>query len=184
MNQTFASMLAEDGKKNSLGRVNDVIELVLDDKMRLEELYHSIFHDDAWVRMRAIDAFEKICREHPEWIKPYIIRIQDELSGSTQASIKWHIAQNYAQVELTDFQKSNAVSWLKKQVVTTEVDWIVSANCMESLAHFVRNGDANKSDLIAVAQVQLGHKSNAVTKRARKLLSEFSGNMFTNPSRA
>lgn len=173
MNETFAGMLAEDGKKNSLGRVNDVIEVVLGDKTRLEELYRTISHDDAWVRMRAIDAFEKICREHPEWIKPFIVRIQNELSQSTQASIQWHIAQIYTQIELTDSQKNKAIDWLKEQIASTEVDWIVSANCMDGLAHFVRNGDARKSDLIMVAEVQLGHKSNAVTKRAQKLLSEF-----------
>ena len=47
MNQAFGDMLAEDGKKNSLGRVNEVIALVLDDRPRLDELYETIFHHDA-----------------------------------------------------------------------------------------------------------------------------------------
>jgi hypothetical protein len=174
MSESFSDMLAVDGKKNSLGLVNEVIKLVLDDQSRLEELYESISHEDAWVRMRAIDAFEKVCREHPEWVKPYINRIQKDLVVSTQPSIQWHIAQIYDQIDLDETQKTKAIDWLKKLLSTKEVDWIVAANCMKTLAGFVRSGDVSKSDLTMALEVQQGHKSNAVIKRAQKLLSEFS----------
>lgn len=171
-NRSFSNLLAEDGKKNSLGRVNDVIEIVFEDSARLEELYENTKHDDAWVRMRAIDAFEKVCRQHPDWIKPYIPKIQSELALSTQASIQWHIAQIYEQVELSEAQKSKAITWLKDHVSTTEVDWIVAANCMKTLAAFTKNGHIHQSELTALLKIQQGHKSNAVVKRATKLLSE------------
>ena len=174
MNQSFAEMLGEDGKKNSLGRVNDVIKAVLSTQSRLEELYKTISHQDAWVRMRAIDAFEKICRVHPNWVEAYIDRIQIELSTSTQASIQWHIAQIYNEVELSDNQKVRAVEWLIAALSTKEVDWIVAANSMDTLANLVRNGDVDKSSLLAVLDIQKAHKSNAVVKRVNKLLLEFS----------
>lgn len=174
MDQQFVSMLAEDGKKNSLGRVNDVIKIVLSDKSRLNELYDTVSHQDAWVRMRAIDAFEKICRVHPEWIEPYIDKIQNELSTSTQPSIQWHIAQIYNEVELSEDQKKRAVKWLIATLSSKEVDWIVAANCMDTLAEFAREGDASKSDLLAILEIQQAHKSKAVVKRVDKLLLEFS----------
>lgn len=174
MNQSFADMLAEDGKKNSLGRANEIVEIVLNDKSKLQELYETIFHDDAWVRMRAIDAFEKVCRIHPEWIQSYIDKLQAELSTSTQASIQWHIAEIYREVELNQTQKDFAIEWLKTILSSNTVDWIVAANSMDTLAYFVRQGDAEKSDLLAALRVQEGHKSKAVVKRARKLLSDFS----------
>lgn len=174
MHEPFADMLAVGGKKNSLGRVNDVITLVLNDQSRIAELYTTIFNDDAWVRMRAIDAFEKISRDHPEWIVPYITNIQQDLESSSQPSIQWHIAQIYSHVSLTDNQKAKAIIWLKTMLSTPQVDWIVAANCMETLAQFTRNGDAERADLVTAATVQQHHKSNAVIKRAKKLLSEFS----------
>lgn len=174
MNEMFTDMLAEGGKKNSLGRVNDVIKAVLHDKSRLKELYQIISHEDAWVRMRAIDAFEKICRERPEWIEPYINKIQNDLSSSSQPSIQWHIAQIYSQIDLSNSQKNKAISWLMKQLSTVEVDWIVAANAMKTLAYFIRKRDIKKSDLIAILETQANHKSPAVVKRAQKLLSEFS----------
>lgn len=100
MVELLTSILAEGGKKNSLGRVNDVIELVLAKPAQIDELYMAMFDENAWVRMRAADAFEKVCRKQPEWIKPYINKIQTELDQSQQASIQWHIAEIYRQVEL------------------------------------------------------------------------------------
>lgn len=173
MREPFADMLLEGGHKNSLGRVNEIIELVLADKSRLEELYQAMFHEDAWARMRAADAFEKICRSHPEWIAPYVDRIQQELSSSEQASIQWHLAEIYMQVELDTRQKKHAIEWLKELLSTTDVDWIVAANSMKALVHFTAKGDFSKSDLLALLRIQQDHKSNAVKKRAAKLLAQF-----------
>lgn len=173
MNQVFGDMLAEDGKKNSLGRVNEVIEAVLSDRSKLDELYTTIFHHDAWVRMRAIDAFEKVCRIHPDWIELYIDKIQSELSTNTQASIQWHIAQIYREVELNPDQKNRALKWMRTILNSSEADWIVVANSLDTLAYFVRKGDTDKSDLLTALGVQKDHKSNAVVKRVHKLLSEF-----------
>ena len=102
-------MLIEGGKTNSLGRVNEVIEIVLQDKSRLEELYSCLFNDDAWVRMRAVDAIEKVCRVSPDWLEPYIDRFLDELAVSTQPSIQWHLAEIFGEVDLTGPQKERVI---------------------------------------------------------------------------
>ena len=99
--ESFAEILAADGHKNSLGRSGEVVEAVLGDESRLEELYTYLFEDDAWVRMRAADAIEKVFRKQPEWSRSYIDRLLIELSDSTQPSIQWHLAQIYGEVELS-----------------------------------------------------------------------------------
>lgn len=171
--ESFAGILSKDGKKNSIAGVDDVILLVLNDKDRLEELYQVMFHEDAWVRMRAADAFEKVCRIRPDWITLFIDRIQSELADSQQASIRWHIAQIYEQVELNDTQKARAIEWLKNILSSSDIDWIVSANCMSALAFFARRGEVEKETARALFNIQTEHKSNAVKKRADYLLNEF-----------
>lgn len=172
MTATFETTLMIGGHANSLGKTGDVIQEVLGNKSLLEELYSCMFNDDAWVRMRAADAFEKVCREHPDWIEPYIDRIQAELSGDDQqASIKWHVAQIYQQVPLLHLQKERALKWLAALISTVDVDWIVSANTMETLVYFAKNGDFAKDDLHHLLQIQTGHKSNAVMKKANKLMA-------------
>ncbi|MGB4767806.1 MAG: hypothetical protein WBP22_00955 [Candidatus Saccharimonas sp.] len=170
MPETFIVMLAEDGKKNSLGRVNDVINDTLASPARLEELYLAMFAADAWVRMRAADAFEKICRVHPEWIIAYIDRIQAELGASQQASIQWHIAQIYCEVELSDLQMKRALSWLETTLKTDKVDWIVAANSMKTLAHFHENGNISTSLFVELITTQTHHQSQTVRKKAEKAL--------------
>lgn len=170
MVKNFSLVFREGGHANSLGRAAEVIETVLNDKSRLNEVYACMFDDDAWVLMRASDAMEKICREHPKWLDPYIDKFIKELSGSTQASILWHLAQIYAQVELTDYQREFVINWLKTLISTKEVDWIVSANTMDTLAKFTDDGYLKKDDFINLLKIQESHKSRTISKRASKYL--------------
>ncbi len=174
MSEPLSEFLSIGGKSNSLGKVNEVIEITLRDPTRLDELYSCMFYDDAWVRMRAADAFEKICRVKPEWIVPYIDKIQDKLVSSTQASIQWHIAQIYKQVPLSSQQEQRALDWLSQRVSTTDVDWIVAANSMDTLAHFAQKGSFPRKQLITLLHTQKHHASKSVVRRAEKLLYQVS----------
>lgn len=172
MKDTFVEILAVGGKTNSLGRTEEVIQAVLRDNNLLEELYKCVFNDDAWVRMRAIDAFEKICRKHPDWITQYIDRFQSELSDSNQPSIQWHLAQMYSQVVLAKEQKVKSINWLKNILSSSDIDWIVSANAMKTLVQFAHDGSIDKEDAKALIIIQLKHKSKSVVKKANLFLQE------------
>lgn len=174
MTEHFSEILLTGGHANSLGRTHEVIETVLHDKSRLEELYSCLFDDDAWVRMRAADALEKICREQPDWLAPYIDRLLAELSTSTQASIQWHLAQIYRQVVLTDPQKQAVQNWLQTLLSSRDIDWIVAANAMDTLTQFTKDGSFPITEMKKLLKTQQHHKSNAVIKRATKLLAELS----------
>jgi hypothetical protein len=176
--ESLADMLAAGGKTNSLGRVNEVIELVLNDRQRLDELYDCLLEEDAWLRMRAADALEKICRRHPDWLLPYVDRFLDELATSSQPSIQWHLAQIYGQVDLTSEQKRCAVDWLRRLLSTKNIDWIVAANAMDTLAQFTKDGSFPAVEMIALLNVQQSHKSKSVIRRANKLRAELAANEF------
>ncbi len=173
MGQSFAEMLRVGGKTNSLGRSDEVIDIVLNDKSRLKELYDCLYEDDAWLRMRAIDSLEKICRLNPDWLELYTNKMLDELIMSDQPSIKWHLAQMITEMNLSEEQKQKAMLWLKEQLLSIEVDWIVAANVMDSLAQFTRDTSMPKEELTALLKLQQQHRSKSVVKRATKLLNEF-----------
>ena len=126
--EPFAEVLAEGGRSNSLGRAGEVVAAVLADRGRLDELWACTGHGDAHVRMRAIDSFEKVVREQPAWADPYVPRMLEDLAGSGQASIQWHLAQLLPQVRLDEDQRTRAIAWLRARLATTDVDWIVSVN--------------------------------------------------------
>ncbi len=172
MKESFVDVLSVGGKSNSLGRAHEVVEAVLHNETRLEELYQCMFDENSWTRMRAADSLEKVCRVHPEWLTSYIDRLQKDFAGTAQPSIQWHIAQIYQQVDLMPAQKEIAIHWLKDLLSTADVDWIVAANSMDTLAQFVLDGSVASTDFKQLLAVQLNHKSPAVVKRANKYLNQ------------
>jgi len=172
MKESFEDIFAVGGKTNSLGRSGEVLEIVLSNKKRLNELYRCIFDEDAWIRMRAADTIEKVCRQHPDWLLSYVDKFQSELASNTQSSIQWHLAQIYGQLALTDEQKLKAINWLKNLLSNPRVDWIVAANAMKTLVQFTKDDSASIDGTIALLKVQQKHKSKSVVRRAEKLLIE------------
>ncbi|TAH33309.1 hypothetical protein EYC58_01615 [Candidatus Saccharibacteria bacterium] len=174
MQERFKTVLADGGKLNTLGRAGEVLQVVLSDHSRLDELFDCLSDEDAWVRMRAVDTFEKVCREHPEWAQPYIGKLLRDIAASDQPSIQWHLAEIFAEIELTAEERQQATEIMKRNIATTEVDWIVAANCIKTLTAFARQGFVSVSELITLLQVQQGHHSKSVVRKATQLLKELS----------
>lgn len=163
-------MLAVGGKANSLGRADEVVKSVLADKSRLDELYHCLFEDDAWIRMRAIDSLEKVCREHPEWLKPYVGRLLSDVAAIDQASVQWHLAQLFAQIDLSQDERLRAIEIMKRNIADESADWIVASNTMKTLTQYAMDGYLSVSELVPLLKVQQKHRSSAVVKVAGKCL--------------
>lgn len=175
MTEKFADMLLVGEHRNSLGRAGEVVQIVLSDKSRLDELYDCLYGDDAWVRMRAADALEKVCRAHPEWVASYIDRLFALVATTDQPSILWHMAQILGEVALAPPQKQQAIRWLVSQLDSTDVDWIVAANCMDTLQKFRQDGSFAVEDFIPLLHRQQQHHSKAVVRRATKILAHLQG---------
>lgn len=172
--EPFAEVLAAGGHTNSLGRSGEVLGLLRADPARLDELFACIAHDDAWVRMRAVDTFEKLVRGDPALGGPYVGRVLDELTRSDQPSVQWHVAQLLGLVALTAAQRREAVGWLTARVATTEVDWIVAAQSMATLVAFVGAGHVPAGDVVPLLEVQTGHRSASVRRKAFAFLDQLS----------
>lgn len=172
MNEDFETVFAAGGKLNTLGRADEVLQAVLNDHSRMDELYQCIFADDAWARMRAIDTFEKVCRVQPDWITPYAGRLLHDVAANDQPSVQWHLAEMFAEVELTPDERAQAITIMKRNLSTLDIDWIVAAHCMKTLASYVQKGRMPADELIPLLKIQQGHHSKSVVKKAAKLLEE------------
>lgn len=168
--ETFREVLEDGGHRNSLGRSGELVELLRQDPERIEELFACISDDDAWVRMRAVDAFEKVVAVQPQVGLPFVDRILGDLAHRDQPSIQWHVAQMIAELDLTSSQRQRAVTWLRQRIATTDVDWIVASNTMKTLLSLSRAGHVAAADLRPLFQVQMDHPSAAVRRNAHKAL--------------
>ena len=62
--EEFEQMLTG-GHPNSLGRTLEVVESVMSDRERLEDLYNCYFSEDEVVRLRTSNAIKRVTKEHP-----------------------------------------------------------------------------------------------------------------------
>lgn len=167
--EPFVEVLTVGGRSNSLGRAGEVLAAVRADASRTDELFACIAADDAWVRMRAVDTFEKLVREDPDRGRPYTQRVVTELTRSTQPSVQWHVAQLLDLLDLTPAQRAAGRTWLVERIATTDVDWIVAAQSMATLVGLHRDGHLPRGDLDRVLEVQQGHPSASVRRKATRL---------------
>lgn len=171
----FTEML-KGGHPNSLGRAEEVVQIVLADRARLDELFASLSDQDELVRMRAGDALEKVCRDRPAWLLPYVERLLGEVAGIEQPSVQWHLAQilQHLRGELSADQARRATESLQRNLSHSS-DWIVLNVTMDVLAEWAAHDAALAGSLIPELERLRLDPRKSVAKRASKRLSELTG---------
>lgn len=132
--EPFTTMLAG-GHPNSLGRTIEVVEIVLMDPSRFEQLYQCYFDKDEVVRLRTSNAIKRIWRQHPEWLVHYLDRFLSEISQIDQPSTQWTLAQLLLELDawLRQDQRQRAIVVLKNNLSHAD-DWIVINNTLQALS--------------------------------------------------
>lgn len=175
MVESFAQVL-EGGHPNSLGRTGEVVAIVLADHSRLEELFATVTHPDAVVRLRVGDALEKVCRERPDWFLEHVDRVLDELGEIPQPSIQWHVAQILDRLrgDLSEDQAQRSTALLERNLAES-TDWIVLNVTMDVLTRWAVD-DRRLADWLTPQLQRLcqdGRRS--VATRASRRLADLSG---------
>ena len=80
------------GHPNSLGRTIEVVEIVFNDQLQLVDLHSCYFSDDEAVHLRVSNAMQRVWREKPEWLIPFIDVFLYEIPKINQASTQWTLA--------------------------------------------------------------------------------------------
>ena len=102
------------GRKRTINN-RPVIEAVLHDPTRVDAVFECVKDDDAYVRMRASDALEKVCRANASIVQPLQTRVLNEMSAIDQPSVQWHYAHIVDQLHFTPQETAQAMSKLKTQ---------------------------------------------------------------------
>lgn len=161
------------GHPNSLGRTAEVVDIVLADRGRLEELFATIVDPDPVVRMRVGDALEKVCREQPQWFVSYVDRLLGDLGRIEQPSVQWHVAQmlQHLRGDLTGDQARQATELLQRNLGRS-TDWIVLNVTMDVLTEWATQ-DRPLARWLAPELERLRHdERRSVARRASRHLAE------------
>lgn len=170
--ESFETMLTG-GHPNSLGRTIEVVDIVLANRERLQELYACYFSADEVVRLRTSNALKRVSREHPEWLVPYIDKFINEISKIDQASTQWTLALLFQGLEsyMTADQKLKATGIMKRNLEFHK-DWIVLNNTMATLAEWSNSDDALKQWLKPQLERLRHDRRKSVSGKAKKLLAK------------
>jgi 3-methyladenine DNA glycosylase AlkC len=161
------------GHPNSLGRTGEVVDVVLADHGRLDELFAAMADPDEVVRMRVADALEKVCRERPDLFVPQVDRIMDDLGRIDQPSVQWHVAQmlEHLSGDLSTDQASRAGRLLRRNL-TRSTDWIVLNVTMDVLATWSVHDPSLARWLKPELERLSQDERKSVARRASKRLAE------------
>lgn len=157
------------GHPNSLGRTEEVVDIVLADQSRLLDLFATMASSDEVVRLRAGDALEKVCRERPAWFLEHVDRLLGDLGSIEQPSVQWHVAQMLQHIrdDLTAGQAQRATVMLQ-QNLNRSTDWIVLNVTMDVLTRWA-DRDPRLARWLSPELERLGHdRRPSVAKRAVK----------------
>jgi hypothetical protein len=170
--QQFETRLSG-GHHNSLGNTIEVVESVLADPSRFEELFNCYFSDDEVVRLRTSSALKRICKANKSLLLPYIDRLLNDISQINQASTQWTLAQLFdlLKEDMTISQREQAKIIMQVNLEEHQ-DWIVLNTSMETLMNWAKENTDLRVWLVPQLQRLRGDKRKSVSKRANKFLAK------------
>lgn len=172
----FEEMLTG-GHPNSLGNTVEVVNQILADRKKLDDLYQCYFSDDEVVRLRVSNAMKRICKEHPDWLVSYIDKFLKDISKINQASTQWTLAQLFLWLEdeMTTPQLEKAKEILKTNLEKSD-DWIVQNTTIETLSTWAKNDEKLRLWIIPKLEKFSNSDRKSVAGRAKKMLNSLAAN--------
>lgn len=175
MAEAFENMLTG-GHPNSLGRTVEVVDQVLANPDRFEELFGCYRSDDAVVRLRTSNAMKRVEAERHDLLILYIDQFIEEIGELDQASAQWTLAQLFDRLS-HDMDKRQRAAALKimKRNLSDHDDWIVLNTTIETLASWAVEEPALMKWLRPHLERLSSDSRKSVAARAAKKLRALSG---------
>lgn len=161
------------GHPNSLGRTDEVVDVVLADRSRLHELYRCYFSSDELVRLRVSSAMKRVTIAEPDWTMDFVDGLQSEIAAIDQASTQWTLALIFDLLasRLSAEQRSRAVEIMQDNLAHHS-DWIVLNNSMKVLGQWAKTDPQLANWLQPHAHRLVDDQRKSVASNARKLLDQ------------
>lgn len=165
--ETIVVMLGG-GDRRSIGRSDEVRQLVLRKPRRFAELIECLWDEDPIVRMRAADAAEKVTVTRPELLYPHKQELLGLLSEAEQIELRWHLALMVPRLELSARERERAAAALQRYL--GDRSSIVKTFAMQGLADLARQDPRLQVTAKRILEESLRTGTAAMKARARKLL--------------
>jgi hypothetical protein len=162
------------GHHNSLGNTVKVVEEVLSDQDRLQDLIDCWKSHDELVRLRVQNGVKRVAKEQPKWVAEFLPDLLSWITDIDQASTKWCLSTLYVWLDeyMTNEQRKTAIEIMKDNIHYN--DWIVQNTTSESLAYYAKKDAELRQWLIPELEDLSVSKHKSVSNRAKKLIDALS----------
>lgn len=164
------AVLLRGNDRRSIGRSNQVVQLVLREPRRFAELIKCLWNDDPLVAMRAADAAEKVTAVKPGLLQPYKAELLGLLAEAEQIELCWHLALMIPRLLLTRAERQRAAAALQRYL--EDRSSIVRTFALQGLADLARSDVGLQSQVKELLEKSARTGTAAMKARARKLLKE------------
>lgn len=158
------------GDRRSIGQANKVAAQVLEDPALFGSVFDGLLSDDPVLRMRCADVIEKVTRVRPGFLAPYKRRLLREIAQVDQQEVRWHVAQVFSRLELTQAERRAAVEILTGYLGDKSI--IVKTFSMQALADIAEQDAGLKPAIVNQLEFLTETGSPAMQSRGRKLLAK------------
>ena len=161
------------GHPNSMGNTINVVNKIFKDPQKINALFSCYSSNDEVVRLRTSNAFKRIFKKHPEWLKPLVNKFFTKIPKLNQASAMWTLAQICFDCEdqLTTMQLNKAKKILKEFMITCD-DWIVQNMCIQTLGTWAQEDEDLKKWLAPKLKKAFERKEKKCLKKISKLFKK------------
>ena len=163
------------GRANALGRTPEVVEAVLADPRRLDELLSCYDRPEEGVRLRASNALKRIERARPAVIADRAADVLEALMRTDQPSARWTLAQ--LALRLGDAMGPglrNRTLQAMKEGLEGSDDWIVLTQTVATLSAWAGRDPVLLRWLRPRLERLSADHRKAISGRARKALDALS----------
>ena len=161
------------GDHRSIGRADEVVDIVLSSPERFDEVFNGILSDDSLIRMRCADAAEKIARERPDLLAPFKGKLIGEVALIDQQEVQWHLAQMMTYLEYTDEETATVVRILRG--LLSSKSRIVVVSSLDTLTELATRDASLRESVIEDIEKAMENGAPSVKSRGKRLLGRLSG---------
>ena len=168
--EKIADML-KGADRRSIGRADEVAQLVLREPRRFRELIECLWDENPVLRMRAADAAEKVSAKMPRLLDRHKAEIIGLLVEAEQTELRWHLALMVPRFRLTAPERQRAAAALRGYL--DDRSSIVKTCALQGLADLARNDIPMRREVKQLLEEAVQSGTPAMIARARKLLKLF-----------
>lgn len=145
-----AKLLGKDLR--SIAGANEIVKTI-NKQSEFDELFDLLLEDNRLLKMRTIDAIEKITLAHPDFLNPHKEQIIEFFKVATNKEFKWHIALLVVRMPLSDNEFCEIFNTLKEWALDTSESKIVRVNALQGLSDLADRKEEYRKVLLEVAGI-------------------------------